>query len=198
MTDGPLFAHNLYRRPGVHETASSHIDNVLPPRKHADALIRLYRERLEPLEPLLDPDSFDRAYQQLFSGQELGGDETVFVATLNAILALGTQLQESTPSEQRNEASRAFFQRAWSLLRPDQLIWGSGSVATVQCLLLLARFLQCTRNLQLTWMTVGVAVRMAQGLGLNMFKDNCPDPNTSYEDKRTGRQIWQCCVMMDR
>ncbi|KAL5335751.1 hypothetical protein BJX70DRAFT_401305 [Aspergillus crustosus] len=72
--------------------SSSHTDRVLPPRKHADHLVSLYWQAIEPHEPLLDYNRFAHAYQALFTGSDLACNETK-----NMLL------------DQRNEAIRAFF-----------------------------------------------------------------------------------------
>ena len=193
LTDAPLFGSLSRRQP---TDGSLQADNVLPPRKPADHLVSQYWRYIEPLEPLLDQERFSRSYQTLFTGSELDCDERVFISTLNIVFALSTQLQEMTPSEQRDDASQTFFQRAWSLLHPETIIWEPGSLEVVQCLLLMSRYLQCTRNLHQTWMAVGSAVRIAQSLGLHV-----PDKSSSDSVNRDGqlrRQVWQCCVSMER
>ena len=193
LIDAPLFGL-LSRRQST--DGSLHADNVLPPRKPADHLVSLYWRYLEPLEPLLDQERFFHSYQTLFTGGDLDGDENIFLSTLNAVFALSTQLQETTPPEQRDEASNSFFQRAWSLLRQETIIWEHGSLELVQCLLLMSRYLQCTKNLHQTWMAVGSAVRIAQSLGLHV-PDNTSSKSPNRES-RLRRQAWQCCVSMDR
>lgn len=194
LTDAPLFGDVLPYHPPSNEGQNA--DNVLPPRKHADHLAGLYWQHLEPLEPLLDKDHFYNSYHLLFAGNELDCDEQIFVSILNAIFALSTQLQETIPSEQRRATAQTFFYRAWSLLRPDAVLWQTASLEIVQCLLLIARYLHCTRNLHQTWMAVGCAVRMAQGLGLHLCDESTTDPPNS--DIRLGRQVWQRCVYMDK
>lgn len=121
-----------------------------------------------------------------YSGTEMECDEQIFPCTLNLVFALPTQLQESIPSDQRDGASRTLFERAWRLLRPDIVLWQAGSVEVVQCLLLITRYLQCTTNLQQTWMTLGSAVRIALRIGLD------------WDGDRLTRDVWQQCVSMDR
>lgn len=194
FTDAPLFGDVLSRREVTVEIHDA--DNVLPPRKHADHLAGLYWRYLEPIEPLLDRDSFYTSYQLLFAGNDIDCDEQIFFSTLNAIFALSTQVQETMPTQQRVEAGKTFFHRAWCLLRPEVVLWGPGSVETVQCLLLIARYLQCTNNLHQTWMAVGSAIRMAQSLGLHLYHESTSD--VSHSDNHLGRQVWQRCVYMDR
>lgn len=194
LIDAPLFgALPLGESPGG---SLNYAENVIPPRKHADHLVSLYWQYLEPIESLLDRERFFRSYQTFCNGGELECDESVFVSTLNAIFALSTQLQESTPPEQRDEASKIFFLRAWSLLRPETVLWAPGSLDLVICLLLLSRYLQCTRNLHQTWMAIGSAVRIAQSLGLHT--PNKPSSNFLDCDGQLGRKVWQCCMFMDR
>ncbi|GIJ89473.1 hypothetical protein Asppvi_008415 [Aspergillus pseudoviridinutans] len=193
LTDAPLFG--LLSLPVVIDVAVNPADNVLPPRKHADHLANLYWRCLDPLEPLLDHRSFCTAYQALFDGGEMACDEQSFLCTLNLIFALSTQLQESTPSEQRDSTSRTFFLRAWHLLRPEMVLWQPGSLEIIQCLVLMTRYLQCTPNLQQTWMALGSAVRIALNIGLDRSEKN---PTVSDGETQLTRDVWLQCLFMDR
>ncbi|KAK3938461.1 hypothetical protein QBC46DRAFT_292403 [Diplogelasinospora grovesii] len=186
MIDAPLFG-SLSRRQTVDDSLL-HVDNVLPPRKHADHLMDIYWRHIQPLEPILDEDRFSRSYQALFTGGDLEADERIFISTLNTVFALSTQRQESTQPEQREDAGKTFFHRAWSLLRPETILWEPGSLELVQCLLLMSRFLQCTNNPLQTWMAVGSAVRIAQSLSLHI--PDPPSPGVSSRDSLLRRQVW--------
>jgi len=194
MADAPLFGL-LYRHQPPDNSVSS-VDNVLPPRKHADYLMDLYWRYIQPLEPFLEQEQFTRSYQALFAGTSIDEDERIFLSCLNTVFALSTQLQEGLQLEKREEASNTYFHRAWTLLRPDAIIWELGSLELVQCLLLMSRYLQCTNNPHQTWMAVGSAVRIAQSLGLHI-PDASSSGRPSHEGRRR-RQLWQCCVFMDR
>ncbi|KAK4042018.1 hypothetical protein C8A01DRAFT_44909 [Parachaetomium inaequale] len=193
MKDAPLFDLRLAPQPG------GTIDSVLPQRRHADRLVDLFWQHIQPLEPMLDRGLFTRSYEALFAGHPLPGnaDERIFLGILNTVFALSTQLQESLPADERNQASNTYFHRAWAMLRIEAVLWEPGSLEVVQCLLLMARYLQCSNNLHQTWMAVGMAVRMAQSIGLD--KPNLP-PDASPDRLRPGfrGQLWQCCVYMDR
>jgi hypothetical protein len=193
MTDAPLFG--LLSRPRVADSTANSVDNVLPPRKHADHLMDLYWRHINHLDPFLHQEQFSHSYQALFAGSPLDTDERIFISTLNTVFALSTQLQEDMQAEQRDEASSTYFRRAWALLHPEMIIWEPGSLELVQCLLLMGRYLQCTSNTHQTWMAVGSAVRIAQSLGLHI-----PEASSVplRPDSRRRRQLWQCCVFMDR
>lgn len=62
-------------------------------------------------------------------------------------------------------------------------------------LLLVSRYLQCTNDPHRTWMVVGLAVRMAQSLGLDV-EPTTTEPRT--DDSGLRQQVWRCCVFMDR
>jgi hypothetical protein len=195
MISSPLFGQLSLD----HSVATSRPDpanSVLPPRKQGDRLLDRYWRRMQILEPLLDQERFTHAYQALYLGSDLEIDERIFVATLNTVFALSTQLDESTPAEERDETSRTFFRRAWSLLCPETIIWEPGSPELVQCLLLMCRYLQCTNNPLKLWMLLGSAVRIAQSLGLHQPASS---PSLSLSDdawKR--RQLWLYCAYLDR
>lgn len=129
-TDAPLFGSIQNLQSSVSANFNNS-DNVLPPRKHADHLIGIYWQYIQPIEPFLDQERFVESYQALFAGTEISVDESIFIATLNVAFALSTQLQENLSSEQRGNASEAYFQRAWALLRPEAILWEPGSLELV-------------------------------------------------------------------
>lgn len=194
MTDAPIFGFICHRR--TPDSSAHHQDHVLPPRRHADYLMELYWRHIQPLEPFLDQERFIHSYQALFAGTPLNEDERTFVASLNTVFALSTQLQEGMEPIQREETSNTYFQRAWALLCPETVMWGSGSLEIVQCLLLIARYLQCTSNPHQAWMAVGSAVRIAQSLGLHLSESFTA--SSPGRDSRMRRRLWECCVFMDR
>jgi hypothetical protein len=195
MKDAPLFDLRLGAQPGDNIESSS----VLPHRRHADRLVDLFWQHIQPVEPILEPALFNRNYDALFAGRPLpsGADERMFLSILNAVFALSTQLQESVPADERNQVGNTYFRRAWALLRVEAALWEPGSIEMVQCLLIMARYLQCSSHLHQTWMAVGIAVRTAQSIGLDR-------PNSASGDilapvpHEFREQLWQCCVYIDR
>ncbi|KAI1385477.1 fungal-specific transcription factor domain-containing protein [Hypoxylon trugodes] len=169
-------------------------DYVLPPRRLADHLLGVYWRYVDPLYPFLDKEDFESAYQSVFNGTLEQVNERTFMATLNIILALSTQLQETLDTEQREHTCKTFFNRAQGLLRLD--IWDTGSIELIQYLLILSQYLQSTNNPHQTWMVVGTAIRIAQGLGLHL-----PETSIAPRNPRTGgllRRLWHGCILMDR
>ncbi|KAK3297918.1 fungal-specific transcription factor domain-containing protein [Chaetomium fimeti] len=195
MKDAPLFDLRLGAQPGDNIESSS----VLPHRRHADRLVDLFWKHIQPVEPILEPALFNRTYDALFAGRPLpnGADERIFLSILNAVFALSTQLHESLPADERNQVGNTYFRRAWALLRVEAVLWEPGSVEVVQCLLLMARYLQCSSHLHQTWMAVGIAVRTAQSIGLDRPNSSSGD-SLALVPRHFREQLWQCCVYIDR
>ncbi|KAF4445354.1 hypothetical protein F53441_10903 [Fusarium austroafricanum] len=179
---------------GSASASSQDFQYVLPPRRQADHLIEFYWFYVDSLYPFLDRKRWTQAYNALFSGTTMDLNERVFVATLNVILALSSQLVESQSLEQRQQASETFFRRSQELAPMSP--WEPGSLELVQCLLITSLYLQSAYDPHQTWMVIGTAIRMAQGLGLHLPETsaNRPDP----EERERLRRIWYGCVLMDR
>ncbi|KAH7323193.1 fungal-specific transcription factor domain-containing protein [Stachybotrys elegans] len=166
---------------------------VLPPRRQVDSLMEQYWTYVDPLYPFLDKKSWIVTYNALFAGTGIDTDERTFVASLNVILALATQLVEDLQPAERDRLGNDYFQRARALLPLDP--WHSNSVELIQHLLLTIQYLQSTNHPHQTWMLVGSAVRTAQSLGLHL-----PETTIGLEPRRQDllRRLWYGCVLMDR
>lgn len=183
----PSTSHRQGRKAGC-------LEYTLPPRRTADRLVGVYWLYADPLYPFLDRKKWEDTYESIFTGTPITSDERIFVATLNAIFALSTQLVESLESDQRDSTSDAYFHKAQELL--DLNLWDPRSLELVQCLLLMSQYLQSSSCPHQTWMVVGAAVRTAQSLGLHL-----PETSAEVEDGRERelwRRVWYGCVLMDR
>lgn len=167
---------------------------VLPTRRQADHLLSLYWTKVDPLYPFLDRQKWEESYRGIFNGTSIEVEEHTFLATLNVIFALSSQLLESQTPEQRDESSSVYFNRAQVLLPLNT--WDDGSIELVQYLLLTSQYLQSTDRPHQTWMTVGSAVRIAQGLGLHLCETSAHHPDAN--ERELLRRIWYGCVLMDR
>jgi hypothetical protein len=170
------------------------LDADLPSRKRADYLVQAYWSFIHPQFPVLDRLQFMCSYDALFAGTALYTNEQILLSTVNVIFAMSIQLQESLESSERERLSGKYFQRAHNLLPSP--IWETGSIELIQCLLLMSQYLQCTNKSLQTWMVVGSAVRIAQGLGIHHA--NSWDFSSQNESLAMERRIWQSCITMDR
>lgn len=172
----------------VHDT-----QKVLPTRKQADYLVRIYWEVVDPLYPFLDRPCWEASCRALFDGSPIGTDKNIFHATLNVLLAISTQFVESQSIALRDNASRVYFGRAQDLVPLNT--WEPGSVELVQYLLLVSQYLQSTEQPHQTWIVVAYAVRIAQSLGLHLSESS---EHSNPQDRELLRAVWYGCVLMDR
>jgi hypothetical protein len=181
-------------------------DYFLPPRVLADHLLNCYWNRVHCLYPFVHQQSFITTYNRLWGSDTqdvlqdsiarvgLGGSgcsASVFYCALNSIFALGCQFSDLRLTE-RETFSETFFRRSKQLLRID--ILDEGSLALIQTLLIVAQFLQSTQFPNRCWNVVGLACRMAQGLGLYLDDAN---ENRPFLEVEMRRRTWYGCVTLD-
>lgn len=186
---------------------------VLPPRPLADHLLERYFDRVFYLYPVLHRPSFERAYRSLWepttttndrssarttpSAVGLGGfpdggpDSIVFHCALNAIFALGCHFSDLIGRD-RDATALTFFHRSKSLLGLEFL--ESDTLSVVQASLIMALFLQSTPFAGRCWTGVGIACRLAQGLGLHVESGGA---GRSAVETEIRRRVWHGCVVLD-
>ena len=184
----------------------AHSDDFhLPPRHTADHLIGLYAKRVQCLYPYLHWPTLMQAYERLWissdalrgrappTGVGLGGpqcDRRVFYCALNVMFALAVQFSSGSAGEKR-EMAQPFARRARHLLRLDYL--DHGDIALVQALLIMAHYLQSTNLPTRCWNVSGLALRMAQGLGLHLEVESEMPPLL----REMRRRVWYGCICLD-
>ncbi|CRG86535.1 putative transcriptional regulatory protein C757,04 [Talaromyces islandicus] len=194
FVDAPLFGEIDLESP--HGTLRSPME--LPPRTYADRLVAIYWQHLEPVETILDRERFFRSYEALYTSSSAlpHTDYEVWLSILNIVFALAVQRHESTPQKKREEEANNYFQRAWAVLRPEIILWKPGSIELVQCLMLMNRFLHCTNNQHKTWVTAGLAIRIAQSMCFQLPEGSLA--KDSLNDRRLRQRVWVSCVALDR
>lgn len=183
-------------------------DYSLPPRPLADHLLQCYWDRVYYLYPFFHRPSFEKAYENLWKSDKepkhelpelnigLGsahdsGRSIVFFCALNAFFAIGCHFSDIPPSE-REAVSYTFFLRSKSFVGLDML--DVGNIAVVQLLLKLALLLQGTPYPARCWNSIGLACRVAQGLGLH---ETVTQGSMTPLEREIRRRTWHGCVMMD-
>ena len=188
----------LARKSKAHTTASMHsyskaekdLDYVLPPRQKADHLLETYWKLVHVAYPFLDREDVTARYHRLWTGENLGNDAATFLCLLNAMFGVASLMDPLKAPEERLAHGRVFYQRAGSM---DIELVQVRSLLTVQCFLLLSHYAYTP---QACWMYVGLAIRAAQSLGLDL-----PSTSAQVEDAQRRnllRRVWHGCVVMDR
>ncbi|KAI6886897.1 hypothetical protein KC318_g15434 [Hortaea werneckii] len=172
-------------------------DSVIPLRRNADNYLQCFWDFIHPLFPILHRPSFNSSYERLWdpqsSAEEADGSVT-FVPMLNLAFALGCQFSDLVPAEKKPEAAAAFYGRSRSVLLYDVL--GSTQVSVIQWLLLSAIYLQSTSLATNCWTSAGLAIRLAQNIGLHL--EPVGNATESQIDREMRRRVWHTCVVLDR
>jgi len=164
---------------------------VLPPRRTGDHLVDLYFKYVHTLFPWLHEPSFRSHYGELWMTplDPTTADDPLFYCIVNLVLALGCQF--STFSKDSIHSGNTFFNRAKTLLGLS--IFDVGTLEVVQALLLMGGYLQSTNRPNRCWNVLGMAIRVAQGLGLHIERSG-----GDLVEREIRRRSWWGCVVMDR
>ncbi|KAJ5167561.1 uncharacterized protein N7482_006342 [Penicillium canariense] len=133
-------------------------------------------------------------YVQIWQGDTLHYDENMVMCTFNVIFALASQLADFIAPEKRGTSADEYFSRAKGLFQFN--LWETGSVGLIQCLLLMAQYLQSTDSAHQCWIVTGLAIRNAQSLGLHLPRSMAHFCSAS--EQQLASKIWHGCVLMDR
>ncbi|EAW16916.1 putative transcription factor [Aspergillus fischeri NRRL 181] len=184
-------------------------DFALQPRTLADHLLKCFFDKVYILYSFFHRPAFEGAYRNVWqaedgsdipltdqriglgSSSESGPRSIVFHCALNLMFALGCQFADITP-EEVEPVAHSFFLRAKRFIGLDFL--DINTLGVVQTLLITALFLQSSPYPSRCWNSVGVACRVALGLGLHE-SDILATLTPLESDIR--RRTWQGCVMMD-
>ncbi|PYI07081.1 fungal-specific transcription factor, partial [Aspergillus sclerotiicarbonarius CBS 121057] len=184
-------------------------DFSLPPRSLADHLLECFWDHVGCIYPFFDRPSFEKAYDNLWKSKKedinelpdmhigLGGqfDSTpnsiVFHCALNVMFALGCHFSD-IPLHEREATAHSFFLRSKRFVGLDLL--EIHTIGVVQTLLMVALYLQSSPYPSRCWNAIGLACRLAQGLGLH--EPNSPSSMMPLETE-VRRRSWHGCVMLD-
>ncbi|KAJ0421522.1 fungal-specific transcription factor domain-containing protein [Aspergillus carlsbadensis] len=184
-------------------------DFALPPRELADHLVACFFDHVYILYPFFHRPAFEAAYRNLWRAEDepkipltdahiglgcsadSGSRSIVFHSALNMIFALGCQFADIVP-EEVEPVAHSFFLRGKRFIGLDFL--DINTLGVVQTLLITALLLQSSPYPSRCWHSVGVACRVALGLGLHE-SDILASVTPLESDIR--RRTWHGCVMMD-
>jgi len=175
---------------------------VLPRRHVADDLLHSFFTFAHDFLPIFHKPAFQKQYESLWVSNaparpnEPQGkfEDGIFLSTLNVCFALGCLFSELVADEDRETAGDEYYQRSRALTNFD--ICDYSSLSTVRLQLVTGLYLQSTSHASRCWNVVGMAVRLAQDLGLH--KDTSAHAQSDSVEVEMKRRVWYSCVVMDR
>ncbi|CAG9988157.1 unnamed protein product [Clonostachys byssicola] len=177
---------------------------VLPRRHSADDFIACFWDFIHPMFPVLHKPTFTERYERFWvlesSGQvsqlsqHAADENNLFLSTLNLVLALGCKFSNLIPDKQKSSVGDDFYKKSRQLFIFDVL--DSASLPLVQLLVLNGVYLQSTPYANRCWNAIGLAIRVAQSLGLHL--EARVSQNSSQVEREIMRRVWHSCVNLDR
>ncbi|KIJ66200.1 hypothetical protein HYDPIDRAFT_26571 [Hydnomerulius pinastri MD-312] len=186
---------------------------VFPPVAMQDQLIDLYFSYAHPTFPVIHKGRFLREYSEWKRSNpntpESSGDppsspepsQTVTRLLLLSIFSIGARyLDECVPAsiDKLWEAGGEYLAQAKTVLAQ---VYHSCRASTCQALLLLGHREFGIGSMEQGWLYIGMAIRMAQDLGLNRAADNWQFNKArmfSAEENQVRKQIWWACCIADK
>ncbi|KAH8802542.1 N-terminal binuclear Zn cluster-containing/DNA binding domain-containing protein [Xylogone sp. PMI_703] len=168
----------------------------LPHRFVADKLVDAYFAYRHPLNPYLHEPSFRQRYERLWLSEEFGGeaateDNLGWFGLINMVFCFGSDHAKALGRVPIDRIR--FFKRAKALVFSGLL--QPSRIELVQALLLMGQYLHGSLDLNTCWTVVGLAIRMAQGLGLHL------DPTgftPEIIEQEIRKRVWWGCFVIDR
>lgn len=171
---------------------------LLPEKKLADSLLETYWRYSHINFPVLHRPTFINKYNKLwlstesFSLSKYTGNDILLLATINIVLAIACQRSEHCPANSRKRDAESLYRRSVRLISAETL--DSYSFEIMQLFILRIIYLQYTSFASRCWSTLGIAQRVAHGLGLH--KD-APESMGQLE-REMRRRVWHVLVIMDK
>ena len=181
--------------PPLNATNRNRIDAcVLPPEEEVLHLIDLFFSDTGMLFPYIHKGDL----LQTWTTAKCNNFRSIrrsWLCLLNMIMAFATCVSAShdLPVEVSADNAEIYFERAYALA--GNMAFTSGSLETVQFLLLMTQYLQGTQRSAQTWNLLGLTVTAALRLGLH-------STNASHKltplAKEIRKRTWCGCLMLDR
>lgn len=185
----------------------------LPLRRHADRLVSHYFCTVHLVYPILHRQTFLRQYERMWESELPNKIRTcsglcrqksrgrLFPAMVHAVFSLAS-LFESGPPGQNAARGNVFFRLAQKIDLLDILDDEAG-IELVQLGLLMGFYLQSTEKFSKCWNIIGLTIRMAQNMGLQLSLGEARQRGilassaTQLECEMRIR-VWYGCFLLDR
>lgn len=118
------------------------------------------------------------------------------------VFAISSLLEENGRPDQTARRAETFFSYTQKLDLFDIMDDDVG-IELVQLGLLMAFYLQSTEKFSKCWNIIGLTIRMAQNMGLQLnsneaYRRNLLGPNATQMECEMRLRVWHGCVLLDR
>ncbi|ORX81705.1 hypothetical protein K493DRAFT_320594 [Basidiobolus meristosporus CBS 931.73] len=178
---------SFIQEPSNQENSEDRAD-LLPSGPVFEHLLEVYFTFVNPFFPLL--------HKAHFYGELRKSVHGVSKLLLNSIFALASNLsREREWLHKENARFEVFYSRAKQLLNES---YDVTSLSNVQALVLLSICFRITHGGIKSWIYSGMAIRLAEDLGLHRNPDSWQTQRLSSEVRETRKRVWWACYILDR
>jgi hypothetical protein len=194
--DRPSIPHLNYSRDNGEICIFKNVDTShRPPVELADMLVDKYFQVVHPSFPVIGKEVFLRQYRFLYSNVNVRPGKR-WLAVLNLIFAVASKyslLAENHPLVKAEE-DLVFFARAWRLSIGNMAPLDHPNLQQVQVEGLASFYLLTLGQVDRSWRVIGIAIRSAVAMGINLRSDT---DSVTHLSKETRYRVWWALYMLD-
>ncbi|KAJ5939616.1 hypothetical protein N7466_002750 [Penicillium verhagenii] len=166
-----------------------------PPQHIAAQLFESYVNAVHPTFPIIGMTTFIGQYNSFYSNPNVRPGKR-WLAILNLIFAIATRhsLLMGLPPHSEAESHLVYFTRAWRLGIDNVALLSHPNLQQVQVEGLAAFYLLCVGQVNRSWIILGVAIRSAVTMGLNLRSESNMIGHLSKEIRY---RVWWALFMLD-
>ncbi|KAJ5762162.1 uncharacterized protein N7511_005544 [Penicillium nucicola] len=165
-----------------------------PPQHLADTLVDAYFHVVHPAFPIFGKATFLNQYRSFYSNPNSRPGKR-WLALLNLVFAVATRHSHLIDQLRPNQDDhQTFFARAWSLSIGRVALLKHPNLQQVQIEGLAAFYLLSIGQVNRSWRIIGIAIRSAVTMGLNLRSESESVPHFSKEVRY---RLWWALFMLD-
>ncbi|KAJ6089614.1 hypothetical protein N7467_004830 [Penicillium canescens] len=165
-----------------------------PPQHLADNLVDAYFHAVHPAFPIFGKATFLNQYRSFYSNPNSRPGKR-WLALLNLVFAIATRHSLLTDKLRPDQDDhQTFFARAWSLSIGTVALLDHPDLQQVQVEGLTAFYLLSIGQVNRSWRIIGIAIRSAVTMGLNLRSESESIPHFSKEVRY---RLWWALFMLD-
>ncbi|OQD84748.1 hypothetical protein PENANT_c012G06466 [Penicillium antarcticum] len=165
-----------------------------PPQHLADNLVDAYFHAVHPAFPIFGKATFLNHYRSFYSNPNSRPGKR-WLALLNLVFAIATRHSHLTDQLRPDQDDhQTFFARAWNLSIGKVALLDHPDLQQVQVEGLAAFYLLSIGQINRSWRIIGIAIRSAVTMGLNLRSESESVPHFSKEFRY---RLWWALFMLD-
>ncbi|KAJ5160694.1 uncharacterized protein N7482_007698 [Penicillium canariense] len=166
-----------------------------PPQHIADTLVNVYFQSVHPAFPIIGKGIFLGQYRSFYTNPNVRPGKR-WIAVLNLVFAIATRYSKlvGNGAEGDDNDHLMYFARAWQLGRGNVALLEHPNLQQVQVEGLSAFYLLSTGQINRAWRIIGIAIRSAVAMGLNLRSET---ESIAQVSKETRYRVWWALFMLD-